>query len=184
MSVREILRLGNPLLRQKARELSPEEIHSEQINVLVRDMLETLESVGGTGLAAPQIGISKRLVIISISADNKRYPHAVETSLIVVINPKISVLNDNPQGYWEGCLSVPGMRGFVERPRKIQVDFFDLEGNGQSVQLKGFLATVFQHELDHLNGILYVDRLKDMERFCFEQEFHQYYDKQLKKKSA
>ena len=177
MSFCEILRLGNPLLRQKAKELSLEEILSEETKALVEDMRQTMESVGGVGLAAPQVGVSKQLAMISIPADNKRYPHAVETPLIVIINPKISVLNENLQGYWEGCLSVPGMRGFVERPSEIQVDFLDLQGEKKSMQLKGFLAAVFQHELDHLDGLLYVDRLKDMEKFCFEEEYLQHVDK-------
>ncbi|MCY4524522.1 MAG: peptide deformylase [Halobacteriovoraceae bacterium] len=184
MGVRNILRLGDPVLRKKAEILSMEEINSRQTKELVDDMLQTMQSVGGIGLAAPQIGVSKRLAVISIPADNQRYHNAPETPLIVIINPRISILSEKKQGYWEGCLSIPGMRGFVERPRKIQVDFQDLKGEKQSLQLKGFLATVFQHELDHLDGVLYVDHLKSMDKFCFEAEFREYYDKQNKNEAG
>ena len=184
MSVHEILRLGNPLLREKARDLTMEEITSQETKTLVDDMLQTMDSVGGVGLAAPQIGISKRLAIISISASNKRYRDAPETPLMVIINPKISILNERKQGYWEGCLSVPGMRGFVERPREVKVDYLNLEGQEKNIRLKGFLATVFQHELDHLDGIIYVDHLKDMNKFCFMDEFYKFHDIQQNRKMA
>ena len=127
-------------------------------------VIDTLRDYGGIGLAAPQIGEPIRLAIIEIPEDGSRYGDVPEMSLSIFINPTITVLDEETHGFWEGCLSVPGLRGFVERPQHIRVDYLDSEGGEQSMELKGFLATVFQHEFDHLDGKLFVDYLSEAKR--------------------
>jgi len=170
LTVKRIIKMGNPLLREVAEIFTKEEIVSDEVKMLVDDMWDTLESAGGIGLAAPQIGVSKQLAIIEISEDSERYPESEPSQSFIIFNPEITVLDDVLQGFFEGCLSVPGMRGYVERPRKIQVDYLDEEALPQTVVIEEFLATVFQHELDHLIGKLYVDRMTDISTLAFEDE--------------
>ena len=170
MSAIEIIKMGNPLLREVAEKFSVEEIKSPDTGLLLEDMWDSLEAAGGIGLAAPQIGISKQLAVIKLSEDSDRYPDMEDSEGFVIFNPEITVLDKTEQGFWEGCLSVPGLRGFVERPRKIRVDFLDEGAQPRSIEVEDFLATVFQHELDHLIGKLYVDRMKDITTLMFEDE--------------
>ena len=114
--------MGNPLLRKVAEEFTPEEIKSTETKILLEDMWDSLAAVGGIGLAAPQIGVSKQLTVIKLSEESDRYPDMEDTEAFVIFNPKIKVLDETEQGFWEGCLSVPGLRGLVERPRSIRVD--------------------------------------------------------------
>ena len=137
---------------------------------LIQDLIDTCNVKMGAGLAAPQIGISKQLAIIKLSEESDRYPDMEDSESFVIFNPKISVLDENEQGFWEGCLSVPGLRGFVERPRSIRVDYLDENAESVYIEVEDFLATVFQHELDHLIGKLYVDRMKDITSLTFEDE--------------
>lgn len=174
MAIREILRMGHPILRQRARELTTAELGSPETQALVADMTETLRAVGGVGLAAPQIGIPVRLAIIEISGGASRYGDIPAQALTVYANPEIEVLDPAEQGFWEGCLSVPGLRGFVERPQRIRIHWQQLDGARRQTELEGFLATVFQHEFDHLDGRLYVDRIRDTRLLMFEQEFLQH----------
>jgi peptide deformylase len=174
MAVRKIVRMGHPVLREPARPLAREEIASETTLRLIADMIDTLHDYGGIGLAAPQIGESIRLAVVEVPEGGTRYGDVPGMPLTVFVNPVITVLDPATRGYWEGCLSVPGLRGFVERPQKIRVDYLDLEGREQSLELDGFLATVFQHEFDHLDGKLYVDRLADTRLLAFEEEFTRY----------
>ncbi|HYC57048.1 MAG TPA: peptide deformylase [Candidatus Binatia bacterium] len=161
MAIRPVMTIGNPVLRQVARDLTPVEIRSEQTRALVEDMIDTMHHEDGIGIAAPQIGESLQLAVIQIDVDSERYPHSKPFDLSVIINPRIRVLNRAEQGYWEGCLSVPNMRGEVWRPRHVRVDYLDLNAEPQSIEAEGFLATVFQHELDHLQGVLFLDRIRD-----------------------
>jgi peptide deformylase len=170
MTVRQIIKMGNPLLREVADEFTPEEIKSAETKILLEDMWDSLAAVGGIGLAAPQIGISKQLTVIKLSEESDRYPDMEDTEAFVIFNPKITVLDETEQGFWEGCLSVPGLRGFVERPRSIRVDYLDENAESMYIEVEDFLATVFQHELDHLIGKLYVDRMKDITTLMFEDE--------------
>ena len=170
MSARPILKMGNPILRNVAEDFSREEILSQETKILLEDMWDSLAAAGGIGLAAPQIGVSKQLAIIKLSEVSDRYPDMKDSEAFVVFNPKLSVVDDNEQGFWEGCLSVPGLRGFVERPRSVRIDFLDESANSRSLEVEDFLATVFQHELDHLEGTLYLDRMKDITTLMFEEE--------------
>ena len=170
MSVKEILKMGNPILREVAEDFSVEEIKNSETQLLLEDMWHSLAAAGGIGLAAPQIGISKQLAVIKLTEESDRYPDMEDSEAFIIFNPKITVLDKTEQGFWEGCLSVPGLRGFVERPRKIRVDFLDENAKPRSIEVEDFLATVFQHELDHLVGKLYVDRIKDITTLMFEDE--------------
>ncbi len=175
MAVKEVLRMGHPVLRQKAAPVSLGKLGSKWIQSLVTDLQDTLESVGGIGLAAPQIGVSYRVAIIRISGGPTRYGELSPVPLTVYINPTLKVLDEASQGFVEGCLSVPGLRGYVERPRRIRLHFRDLAGNSQEAEYSGFLATVFQHEFDHLDGLLFVDRMTNMTRLYFEDEFNRFH---------
>ncbi|MFT6432696.1 MAG: peptide deformylase [Candidatus Azotimanducaceae bacterium] len=175
MSVQEIVRLGHPVLRQLAAPFPVEEIQTAAFTQLVKDLRETLADSGGIGLAAPQIAVSTQVAVIEITNPKTRYGEIETLPFSVFVNPVISVLNPEVAGYWEGCLSVPGMMGFVERPQHIRIDYLDEQGDAQSMELQGFLATVFQHEFDHLCGHLYVDKLKDPALFCFEAEYSKYH---------
>lgn len=174
MAVRRIIRMGHPLLRQVARPLTGEEVGSGALAALVDDMVDTLRDYGGVGLAAPQIGESVRLALVELEEGGARYGEAGEIPLTVFINPVVTVLDSNARGYWEGCLSVPGLRGFVERPQHVKVQYTTLAGDSETLELTGFPATVVQHEFDHLDGRLYVDRIKDTELLSFEREFQRY----------
>jgi peptide deformylase len=172
MAIRKVARLGHPVLRQKTREVTREEISSPEMRRLVRDMVETMHEYGGVGLAAPQVHESVRLAVIEY--DEEEQPEG-QSSLHVIWNARVKVLDETLSGFWEGCLSVPGMRGYVERPSKIEVSYLDERGKPQRLVASGFLATVFQHELDHLDGVVYVDKITDKSRFAFTEEYARYH---------
>jgi peptide deformylase len=167
--------MGHPLLRQVARPLRPEELGTEAMARLLADMRDTLHDYGGIGLAAPQIGESLRLAIIEIAGGPTRYGELTPMPLTVFVNPVIEVLDPATRGYWEGCLSVPGLRGFVERPQHVLIRYSSERGEPRQLELRGFPATVFQHEFDHLDGKLYVDRLADPRLLAFDEEFERYH---------
>lgn len=173
MSVREVLRMGHPLLREKARKLTDTEILNSQS--LLQDMFDTMEKEQGIGIAAPQIGESLMAAIIKIPSDNPRYPNSEESETYIIFNPEIHILDQQLQGFWEGCLSVPGLRGFVERPRKVMIKYKNEKAENCEIVVEDFLATVFQHELDHLFGTLYVDRISDKTKLSFIEEFVQFH---------
>lgn len=169
MAVREIIRMGHPTLRKIARRVLDTEISSTEIRNIVDDMVDTLEHAGGIGLAAPQINESVQLAIIKIPKLGSRYGILEELPLTVFVNPDISVVQDaDSAGNWEGCLSIPGLRGWVERPQHIFLRYQNLKGEYHEREFSGFHATVCQHEFDHLNGRLFVDRMSDMTQLVFE----------------
>ncbi len=167
--------MGHPLLRQVARPLDPAELGTPEIAMLLDDMVDTLHDYGGIGLAAPQVGVSVRLAIIEIPGGPTRYGELEAMPLTVFVNPVIEVLDPATAGYWEGCLSVPGLRGFVERPQHVRIRYLDERGGQRELELTGFTATVFQHEFDHLDGTLFVDRVRDMTLLSFEREYERYH---------
>lgn len=177
MAILKVARLGHPVLRAPCRELSAAEILSEPLRRLVRDMHETMIEYGGVGIAAPQVHESMRLALIEFGEDSARYRIEVAQPLQVFFNPRVTVLDPTPSGHWEGCLSVPGMRGFVERPSQVRIDYLDVSARPQQLVADGFLATVCQHELDHLDGTLYVDRIADPKLFAFQEEFVRYHQR-------
>ena len=175
MPIRPILTIGNPLLRRVARDLEPGEIHSPALRHLLDDMVETMHHAEGIGIAAPQVGESVQAAIIEIDAESARYPGQEPFGLRVFLNPRVTVLDAEEQGFWEGCLSVPNLRGFVERPRRVRVDYLDVDAHERTIEVEGFLATVFQHELDHLKGVLYVDRIRDMTKLATIEDYLRYW---------
>jgi peptide deformylase len=175
MAIRRVIRMGHPVLRQVARPLEPDEIGSEFVKHLINDMQDTLYDYGGIGLAAPQIGEPLRLAIIEVEGGPSRYGELESMPLTVFINPVVTVVDPAVAGYWEGCLSVPGLRGFVERPQHIKVQYLSENGEVKGLELRGFPATVFQHEFDHLDGKLYIDRLTDTRLLAFDKEFEQFH---------
>ena len=170
MTVRKVIKMGNPLLREVAKEFTKDEILSGDMQDLITDMWDTMYAYDGIGLAAPQIGLSRQLAVIHLEEDSERYPDLVESKKFIIFNPSISVLDETKQEFWEGCLSVPGLRGPVSRPRKIKVDYLDENAKENSIELEDFLAKVFQHELDHLFGKLFVDRMEDISLLAYEEE--------------
>jgi peptide deformylase len=174
MATRTIIRMGHPTLRRPARRVRPEEIGGREIRRLLVDMRDTLQDAGGIGLAAPQIDEPVRLAIVEIPGGPSRYGVLDPLPLTVFINPSIEVLHPATAGYWEGCLSVPGLRGFVERPQHVKVNFTNLRGEAETLEFSGFRATVVQHELDHLEGKLFVDRITDPTKLVFEEEYERH----------
>ncbi len=168
--IREICRMGHPVLREKAREIPRDFLVSDEFRQLILDMRDSMKHYGGIGIAAPQIGVSLQVAIIELGTMN-RYGEEISLPFTVFINPKLELLTHEQQGFWEGCLSVPGLRGFVERPKKLRVTFLNEKGESQELLAEGFLATVIQHELDHLFGILYVDRVKDTRLLSYQEEY-------------
>ena len=166
----EILKLGNPILRRTAKEVSKEEILSENIQNLIDEMWNVMEKAGGIGLAAPQIGISIQLAVIKLESSSDRYENLEDSEEFIIFNPELEVINSEKQGFWEGCLSVPGLRGYVKRPKKLKISYLNEKAEKKEVIVEDFLATVFQHELDHLFGYLYVDRLDSTKDLVFEDE--------------
>ena len=189
MAIRKVARLGHPVLRAPCRELTRSEIRSPAARRLVRDLRETMEEYAGVGLAAPQVHEPVRLAVIEFEREDaerdlegeggrepgdRRAGRGDGKVSFTVFNPRTTVLDPSPAGFWEGCLSVPGMRGYVERPRRVRVDYVDEAAKPARVVAEGFLATVLQHELDHLDGVLYVDRLADPKLFAFNEEFNRF----------
>ena len=174
MSVLKVARMGHPILRQKARALTREEILSPAVQKLIDDMIVTMKEYKGVGLAAPQVHESLRISVVEFGTDNPRYTVREGQPLEVFINPEVEVLDRETQGFWEGCLSVPGMRGYVDRPRKIRVRYLDREARAHDIVAEDFLAVVLQHEFDHLDGVLYVDRLADPRQFGFVEELQRF----------
>lgn len=167
MAIRPILRLGHPLLRQVAAPVT--EFRTPALRELVHDMLETMRANDGAGLAAIQIGVLQRVVVFEVT-ENPRYPHAEPVPLTVLVNPAIELLGAERDLGWEGCLSVPGLRGLVPRYRRLRYRGFDELGQPIDRIVTDFHARVVQHECDHLDGILYPQRIEDMTAFGFQDE--------------
>ena len=175
LAILKVARLGHPVLRQPCRDLDRDEILSDPIRLLLDYMQSTMAEYGGVGLAAPQVHEPVRLALIEFDGDAARDPTESAQPLLVLFNARVTVLDETPSGFWEGCLSVPGLRGYVERPSKVRVDYLDELAEPRELVAEGFLATVCQHELDHLDGVLYVDRISDPRRFAFLEEYARYH---------
>ena len=172
MAIRKVARMGHPVLREKCVPIEQREITGPEVQRLIRDMLETMVEYNGVGLAAPQVYTPVRLVIAGGEEDDQGRP-----MLRVLINPEITVVDEDEQiGMYEGCLSVPGLRGYVERAAMIHVDAYDDRGEKFELDLEGFPAVVLQHECDHLDGILYVDRVTDLTKLGFDSEIERFQD--------
>ncbi len=169
MSVRPVLRLGDPRLRQRSAELPEALFGGAELEALIADLRDTMAARDGAGLAAPQIGVPWRVVIYGITS-NPRYPEAPPIPETVLINPVLNPIGEATQLGWEGCLSVPGLRGQVRRHQRLHVAWRDPSGGHHQQEVEGFHARVVQHECDHLDGLLFVDRLQDTRAFGFTDE--------------
>lgn len=165
MTIREILKMGDPRLLRNAPEVT--KFDTDELHLLISDMLDTMAAANGAGLAAPQIGVDLQLVIFGTDSVNPRYPDAPVVPRTVLINPVITALDAAIENGWEGCLSVPGMRGVVPRHARIRYSGFDQYGDAIDRTVDGFHARVVQHEYDHLIGKLYPMRMTDFTQFGF-----------------
>ena len=164
MAIKTVLRMGDPRLLQQAKPVT--KFNTPELNALIEDMQDTMLSLSGAGLAAPQIGVDLQLVIFGIEK-NARYPEAEEIPFTILINPTLTLLSEEVEQDWEGCLSVPGMRGKVPRYTQLRYQGVDQQGQTIDRSVDGFHARVVQHECDHLQGILYPMRITDFSNFGF-----------------
>lgn len=165
MTVQRVLKMGDPLLYRRAEPVAA--FDTPALHALIADMFDTMAAMNGAGLAAPQIGVSMRVVIFEVQS-NPRYPEAEPVPRTILINPVLQPIGDEMEDGWEGCLSVPGLRGLVSRYRQLRYSGYDPAGNPIDRTVSGFHARVVQHECDHLDGILYPMRLKDLRLLGFE----------------
>lgn len=180
MAIRKIAQMGEPVLRRRAEPVPGDQVPSAALDALIEDLVETMRDADGAGLAAPQIYEPVRVCVVEI-ADNPRYPEAPSMPLTVFVNPVVEPLVDHPESpadrdaivMYEGCLSVSGIRGAVRRPRRVRVRALDRAGQPFELVLEGLLAAVIQHETDHLDGTLFVDRA-DPKTLCFLREFQRH----------
>lgn len=175
MAVLEVIKMGNPLLRKVSEAVEPNEITSPGFQKFIVDLIETMRAESGAGIAAIQVGVLKRVFAMEMKK-NDRYPDKGSFSLTTVINPEIEPLSSEEVEGWEGCLSIPGIRGRLKRYKKIKLSGFDTNGEKFKTVLDDFSAIVAQHELDHLNGILLIDRMPNMETLTFQEEYDKYWN--------
>ncbi len=173
MSVRDVVAIGDPVLRQPARELSREELGSPQIQRLIDDLIETKRATHGAGIAANQVGEALRVAIVEVEEGNPRYPYKPAVPLTVIVNPVIEPLDGGTVEINEGCLSVPDLRGTLPRHLAIRIRYLDRFGEERDEVKRGLTAGTFQHEVDHLDGVLFVDRA-DPRTFATWEQFERY----------
>jgi peptide deformylase len=177
--IRTIVQLGNPALRQVADPVDVNQIQSDEIQNLIDDLIETMRHANGAGLASTQIAVPLRICIIEVNK-NPRYSYKPDIPLTVLINPKVTFLTEERINVYEGCLSVPNMRGKVDRCPEILIEGFNREGQSVSFISKGISAGTFQHELDHLDGLVFTDRMKDASSLTTIDEFADHYEDDFK----
>ncbi|WP_050435665.1 peptide deformylase [Chondromyces crocatus] len=174
MTLLKIAQIGHPILRQRAREVTQEELASEATQRFIDDLIATMRDANGAGLAATQVHEPVRIVAVEVE-NNPRYPYKPKIPLTVVVNPVIEKLTEETFENYEGCLSVPNLRGVVERHVEIRLTGWDREGKPIDRLYRGLSAGTFQHETDHLDGVLFVDRVKDPRTLCTWAEFDRYH---------
>jgi peptide deformylase len=174
MAILKVARLGHPILRQTARPLSLDEIRSEQTQRFIDDMIETMREYDGAGLAANQVHTLAQIAVVEVQG-NPRYPEAPEIPLMVVVNPVVTPLTEEMEEGWEGCLSVPDMRGMVPRFTAVRLQCQDRHGGDIDLVAKDFFARVIQHETDHLFGTVYLDRMRDLSTLSHLAEWSRYW---------
>ena len=175
MALLKIAKLGNPILRQIAEEVAPKECQTHSFQQFLENMVETMRKRDGVGLAAPQVFISKRVIVVE-AEDNPRYPESPTLPLLVIINPVLTNYSEETVESWEGCLSVDNLRGKVKRSACVHLSGYDrFMEKPIEIEAKGFLSVVFQHEVDHLNGLLYIDRINDLKMLSQLEEYDRYW---------
>ncbi len=170
MSILKVANIGHPALRGRAREVSEQELASEGFQRLADDLIETMREYGGVGIAAPQVREPMRAFAVEVRP-NEGPTGRTAFPLHVIVNPVVRALTEEPASEWEGCLSIPGLRGRVVRPRAIRVEGLTRAGDPLVLELEGFAAVVCQHETDHLDGIVYLDRMPDLRELMAEDEY-------------
>jgi len=168
--IRQIVQIGNPALREIASRVKESEITSNEIQSLIDDLIETMRDANGAGLAATQIAVPYRICVIEVNK-NPRYPYKPDIPLTVLINPKVTFLTEERINVYEGCLSVPNLRGRVDRCPEVRIEGFDRDGKSLNFVAKGISAGTFQHELDHLDGLVFTDRMNDASSLTTIDEF-------------
>ncbi len=176
MSILKTSKLGNPILRQIAKEIPLSELKSPAIQKLIDDMIETMHEYDGVGLAAPQVHESKQLAVIEVH-NSKRYPWAADVPLLILVNPVFLSKSEDTEDGWEGCLSVEGFRGKATRSKHVAIRFWDRKGKEQKLEAEGFPAIVIQHELDHLAGKVFLDRMRDLSTLTHLKEYERFWMK-------
>ena len=171
MALRQIVTLPAPVLRARAREVTADQLASPEVQALIDDMIETMRAASGAGLAANQVGELLRIAVVEVTGRNERYPYKPPIALTVVVNPVIQPLDGERFDINEGCLSVPDVRGVVARDVSVLVRYLDRHGEQREDERRGLTAGTFQHELDHLDGVLFVDRVADPETLTTWAEF-------------
>lgn len=174
MSILKVAKLGNPILRKVAAPVTPADCQDPNFQNFLEDMVETMRKLDGVGLAAPQVFESKQIVVIEANA-NPRYPAAPDLSLLILLNPTFTYLSEEKVEGWEGCLSVENLRGKVIRSARVGLKAFNRDMEPVEMEAEGFLAIVLQHEIDHLNGKVYLDRMKDFSTLTHLAEFERYW---------
>ena len=175
MSVRPIATIGHPVLRERAREVTEEDLRSPDVQRLIDDMIETMRDASGAGLAANQVHETLRIAVIEVREGNPRYPYKPPIPLTVLVNPVIEQVGDATIEINEGCLSVPGLRGALERYEAVRVRYRDREGDEHEDVRRGLTAGTFQHEVDHLDGVLFLDRVRDPATFSTWEQFDEHH---------
>ena len=166
MAVREILEIGHPVLAARAHEVEVAAIGSPEVQGWIDDLIDTMRAANGAGIAANQVGIPYRLFTVEVGADNPRYPYKPPIPLTVLVNPEMTFLSGETFENWEGCLSLPGLRGAVSRHLEVSVSGYDRDGVYRTFDVRGYSAGTFQHEYDHLDGVLFPHRVADPRTFC------------------
>jgi peptide deformylase len=174
VAVLPIREMGDPVLREVARTVTPEELAGPEVQGLIDDMIETMRAANGAGLAAPQVGVPLRIAVIEVREGNPRYPYKPPIPLTVIVNPELTPLDDATFATNEGCLSMPNVRGDLERFENVEARYLDRDGLPRTVTRRGLTAGTFQHEVDHLDGILFVDRMADMRSLSTWEEFERH----------
>lgn len=176
MPTRPILQVGHPILRQPARALTSEELASDHWQAFIDDLIETMHAANGAGLAANQVGEPVRICVIHVRPNNPRYPYKPEIPLTVLVNATITPTTSERFDNYEGCLSVPNLRGVVSRYTRVRIDYLDRDGTPQRRTVKGLSAGTYQHELDHLDGKLFLDRVTDPTTLTTWDNFHAHHE--------
>lgn len=174
MAARAIAQIGDPVLRERARELSPEELASPETQAFIDDLIETMRQANGAGIAATQVSVPWRIFVVEVK-DNPRYPYKPNIPLTVLVNPIVEALTDETFENYEGCLSVPNLRGLVRRFTRVRVTGLGRDGAPYDKTIAGLTAGTFQHERDHLDGTLFIDRVHDPKSLCTWAEFERHH---------
>lgn len=174
MAILKVAHMGHPVLRQRAAEVDPAELATPAFQQLLDDLVDTMREYDGVGIAAPQVHVGKRAAVMEVKG-NPRYPQLPDYPLTWFVNPVVTLLTDEEFDMWEGCLSVPDVRGKVPRRKRVRVDAVDRQGTPFSMEAEGVFAAIVQHELDHLDGKLFVDRVRDTSTLTFLKEYNRYW---------